>query len=76
MTGVQVEEEPRESSDGTATVVEFSPTGNLLITLAATAEDAEKIVFTAEHGFVWLALEDPEAPEPETEIRSRANIYE
>jgi pilus assembly protein CpaB len=75
VTGVQVEEAPRETTDGVASTVEFAPTGNLVITLAATAEDIERIVFTAEFGSIWLALEDAEAPEPETEIRTRENIY-
>jgi pilus assembly protein CpaB len=75
VTGVQVEELPTESTDETG-AVELAPTGNLLITLAAVAEDLEKIIFTAEHGSLWLALEDPEAPEPVTDIRSRENIYQ
>lgn len=74
VTGVQVEEAPRTTEDGSVTV-EFAPTGNLLITLAVTAEDAERIVFTAEHGRIWLALEDEDAPEPITDIRTRGNIY-
>jgi pilus assembly protein CpaB len=76
ITGIQVEQAPRELEDGAATTVEFAPTGNLLITMAAGAEDVEKIVFAAEHGFIWLALEDIDAPEPITEIRTRRNIYE
>ena len=75
VTGVQVEELPVESEEGTATSVELAPTGNLLITLAAPAEDLEKIVFTAEHGSLWFALEDPDAPEPQTEIQTRSTIY-
>lgn len=75
VTGVQLEEEPREVTDGAASAIEYAPTGNLVITLAATVEDAEKIVFSTEFGSIWLALEDPEAPEPETEIRSRENIF-
>ncbi len=76
ITGIQVEQAPRELEDGAATTVEFAPTGNLLITMAAGAEDIEKIVFVAEHGSIWLALEDVDAPEPITEIRTRGNIYE
>jgi pilus assembly protein CpaB len=76
VTGIQLEELPRESSDGVSAAVEFAPTGNLLITIAATAEDIEKIVFTAEHGTLWLALEDADAPVVETEIRTRGTIYE
>lgn len=76
VTAVQVEEAPRETTDGVASTVEFAPTGNLLITIAAGAEDIEKIVFTIEHGSIWFALEDPQAPLIETDIRTRGNIYE
>jgi len=74
ITGIQLQQAPRVSEDD-STPVEFAPTGNLLITMAASAEDVEKIVFTAEHGFVWLALEHADSPEPDTEIRTRGNIY-
>ncbi len=75
ITGIQVEQAPREIEDGSTTTVEFAPTGNLLITMAAPVEDIEKIVFTTEHGTVWLALEHLDSPEPDTEIRTRENIY-
>ncbi len=75
VTGIQVEELPADEPDAIG-AVELSPTGNLLITIAASAEDIEKIVFTAEHGTLWLALEDADAPVVATDIRRRANIYE
>lgn len=76
VTGVQVEKLPAEDAEGgTASPLELAPTGNLLITVAAGAEDLERMVFTAEFGNLWLALEDEDAPEPLTEIRTRANIY-
>ena len=76
ITAVQVEELPVESEDGaSASPMELAPTGNLLITLAAPAEDIERIIFTAEHGFLWLALEDPDAPEPDTDIQTRSTVY-
>jgi pilus assembly protein CpaB len=76
VTAIQLEELPRETEDGASVAVEFAPTGNLLITIAASAENIEKIVFTAEHGLLWFALEDPDAPVVETDIRTRGNIYE
>ena len=76
VTAIQVEEAPQETTEGEVVTVDLAPTGNLLITLAATAEDIERIVFTAEHETIWLALEDPDAPVIETEIRTRRNIYE
>jgi pilus assembly protein CpaB len=76
VTAIQVEELPQEDATVTGGPVELAPTGNLLITLAARAEEVEKIIFTIEHGSLWMALESPDAPEPETEIRTRGNIYE
>jgi pilus assembly protein CpaB len=77
VTGIQVEELPAESEDGArGGPVELAPTGNLLITLAAPAGDIEKIIFTAEHGFLWLALEHEDAPEVDTPIQTRSTIYE
>lgn len=74
VTGIQVQNEPRESPDG-ATVVEYAPTGGLLITLAAHPDDIEKIVFTMEHGALWLALEDVDTPEDATAILTRENVF-
>jgi pilus assembly protein CpaB len=71
---VQVEQLPTETAeDGDAPAL--APTGNLLITLAARAPDVEKIVFTAEHGFVWLAEVGPTATTAGTEIQTRGTIY-
>lgn len=77
VTNVQAEELPPEESetDGSA-AVELAPTGNLLITLAVPPDAVEEIVFTAEFGFLWLAAEDEEAAEPDTEITTRGNIYQ
>jgi pilus assembly protein CpaB len=54
---------------------EQAPTGNLLVTLAVQAPDAEKIVFTSEFGFVWLARESPTASEAGTRVQTRGTIY-
>src|ERR671916_380412 len=37
------------------------PEGSLMVTLAVTAPNAEKIVFGAEHGKIWLSLEPANA---------------
>ncbi len=77
VTSVQIEQLPAEPDreDAAAEGVELAPTGNLLVTLAATAPDVEKIVFTAEHGFVWLAAEPEDAGETGTQIQTRGTIY-
>lgn len=76
VTNVQVEQLPRVS-DETAPedAPALAPTGNLLVTLAASPEDVERIVFTAEHGTIWLGAASADTPEPVTPVRTRENIY-
>jgi len=52
-----------------------TPTGRIHVTLATTAGDAERIVFTAEHGSLWLSLEPGGAPESGTTVRERESIF-
>lgn len=52
-----------------------APSGNLLVTLALDAPGVEEVVFTAEHGSLWLAYEPGDAPEGDTQIVTRAVIY-
>ena len=78
VTNVQVEQLPtvvddEELPEGTPAL---APTGNLLVTLAAPAGDVERIVFTAEHGFLWLAAGELDAPAPtDVSIITRESIY-
>ncbi|MEE6274586.1 Flp pilus assembly protein CpaB [Georgenia wangjunii] len=68
---------PAESQDDTeGPVAAPMPEGSVMVTLAVDAPDAEQIVFGAEHGTVWLSLEDAEAPETGTRIVTRENVYE
>jgi pilus assembly protein CpaB len=74
VTNVQVEQLPTEGSeDGAAPAL--APTGNLLVTLAASPGDVEKIIFTMEHGYLWLAGQGSEARIVGTEIQTRGTIY-
>lgn len=76
VTNVQFEQLPRtRAEDLPEDAPPIGPTGNLLITLAAPPEAIEKIVFTAEHGFMWLAAEGPDAAEPVTPVQTRATVY-
>lgn len=52
-----------------------APQGQLLVTLAVDAPSVERIVFTAEHGFLWLAVDPEEAPTAGTTIQTRGTIY-
>ena len=76
VTNVQFEQLPRATGeDLPEDAPPLGPTGNLLVTLAAPAEAVEKIVFTAEHGFLWLAAEGEDAAEPATPVQTRATVY-
>jgi len=48
---------------------------NLLVTLALPAASVEKVVFAAEHGFVWLAAEPVDAAEGGTSVQTRGSVY-
>jgi pilus assembly protein CpaB len=77
VTSIQVERLPRETeqANAEATGVELAPTGNLLVTLATTAPDLEKVIFGAEFGTIWLAHEPADAPEDATQIQTRLTVY-
>ena len=81
VTNVQVERLPQSTSDEDGETPpagyqpELAPTGNLLITLAADAQSLERLIFTAEHGTVWLANQPIEAVIPETDIQTRGTVY-
>lgn len=78
VTNLQAEELPRDMSeeDQVPGSPGLAPTGNLLITLALGPVDAERLVFAAEHGKVWLAVEGPEVSEADTEVQTRRTVYE
>jgi pilus assembly protein CpaB len=78
VTNVQVERLPNdeeERTDGDSGVA-LAPTGNLLVTLAMDPPNAERFVFTAEFGTVWLALESETAGETGTRIQTRNTVYD
>ncbi|MDQ1538280.1 MAG: pilus assembly protein CpaB [Actinomycetota bacterium] len=52
-----------------------APTSNLLVTLAVDAPAAERIVFAAEHGRVWLTAEPQDANEGGTRVQSKATVF-
>lgn len=56
--------------------VETAPIADLLVTLAVSPADAERIIFTAEFGLVWLALDGDAVPiEPDAE-QTRLSVYD
>jgi len=72
------EELPRtvDEEEATAGAPDLAPTGNLLVTLALRPADAERLVFTAEHGSIWLAVEGSEVSDSPTPGQTRVSIYE
>ena len=76
VTNVQVEQLPPAADDDQPTGPDLAPTGNLLITLAVDVPRAERIVFTAEHGTIWLSLESDDADESGTRLRTPRNIFD
>jgi pilus assembly protein CpaB len=74
VTRVQVGSEGAAGGE-TETGADLSPSGTLLITLAVEAPEAERIVFAAEFGRIWLAKEQPNSSEEGTDIITRANVY-
>lgn len=81
VTGVQVENAQGLGADDAGAEDEegrpsSAPTGTFLVTLAVDAPAAEKVVFAAEHGFVWLSAEPQDADESGTDIVTRGNVYE
>ncbi len=76
VTAVQLEQLPRLAGDDLPEdTPELAPTGNLLITLAAEVDDVERIVFAAEHGFIWLASEGTDVVDSPTPIQTRETVY-
>jgi pilus assembly protein CpaB len=51
------------------------PEGSLMVTLAITAPSAEKIVFGAEHGKIWLSLEPANAIATGTRVVTEKSVY-
>jgi pilus assembly protein CpaB len=76
VVNVQIEQLPRASlEDLPEGSPALAPSGNLLLTLAAPPEDIERLIFTAEHGLIWLGTESAPIAQPTTEIVTRRNIY-
>ena len=52
------------------------PPSNLMVSFAVDAADAEKFVFAAEYGQLWLTLEPDDADEDGTQVQTRESIYQ
>jgi pilus assembly protein CpaB len=78
VTDVQIEEggssgdDDDDEDDG---AVATARSGKYLVTLAIEAPAVEQLVFTAEHGTLWLSAEPKDAPEGGTKIVTRGNVH-
>lgn len=65
-----------DTGDERSSRLEEAPAGDLYVTLAVDPDDAQRIVFTQEFGFVWLAQERSGVPEADTDLQTRLNVYD
>ncbi len=79
VTQVQGAPVPADAATGdetqTASAGSPAPTTSLLVTLALPAEQAEGVVFGAEHGTLWLSLETEGTDLDGTEVITPGNVY-
>ena len=52
-----------------------TPVSALMVTLALVSRDAEQVLFGAEHGSLWLALEPEGADTGGTSVLTQGNVY-
>lgn len=64
------EARPSDDDDGT----QLAPGGPLLVTLAVSPADAERVVFAAEQGSLWLAGDTPEVGTAGTPVQQRSTV--
>lgn len=79
VTEVQVEEipvQPNPDNPQVANGPRLVPSGNLMITLALTTPEAERLIFAREYGSLYMAQEGEDTPEEGTRIQTRATVYE
>ena len=72
--GVPAAAEPSTGS-GQAGSAPAVPAGSVLVTLARTAPDVEKIVYAAEHGKIWLSKQNSAATETGTQELNRDGVF-
>ncbi|SDD87600.1 Flp pilus assembly protein CpaB [Auraticoccus monumenti] len=52
------------------------PESSLLVTLAVDGGQTERLVFGAEHGTVWLSLQDEDVDQSDTDVITDEEVYE
>ena len=67
---------PPPQAEGSESDAAAAPSEVIMVTLILDAAAAEKIVWGAENGGIWLSLEDAEAGDDGTRIVTPGNVYE
>lgn len=62
--------------DEQGNAIEEDADDRILVTLALSAPDAERVVFASEFGSIWLSLEAPDVPEEGTRIVTPLEVFE
>lgn len=62
------------STNGTATAEE-APSNQVMVTLAVSAHDAERVVFAQEFGTIWLTRQGATSDQGDARITTAGNIY-
>lgn len=80
VTNVQGQAAPPAGQEGDdaeneSTAPNPAPGGNFLVTLALDSAQAERVVFAAEFGTLWLSNEPDTAVEDGASIKTRGNVY-
>ena len=65
-----------DEEEGENSRLNTAPEGQLLVTLALEPANAERVVFAAEQGRLWFAIERETVPEVDDAIRTRGNVYD
>jgi pilus assembly protein CpaB len=73
--GMSRDDDKDKNKDKDKDAVATAKSGKYLVTLAIEAPAVEQVVFTAEHGFIWLSAEPKDAPEGGAKIVDRGNVY-
>lgn len=71
VTAVQDADGRRENTDQRLTT---APDGTVFVTLAVSSFDAERLVFTAEFGNIWLAIERETVPDGDEPGQTRGSV--
>jgi pilus assembly protein CpaB len=63
---------PEQKKDA---AIDLAPGGSMLVTLAVDAASAEKVIFAAEQGRLWLSAQAPDVEGKGTVVQTKASVF-